>query len=240
MDVPHAAFVRSFAVQLFKYHVPHAMVGGIRRVRNRLRPRPAAHSWYTDAFVRLARPVPPLRKRPRAAAHAHSIYNGVRSQYALTRLEAQNKTAAMHGLDTAFPFLDRDLLAFLMAIPGEMHTRDGVPKALLRDGCRSVMPDVIARRASKADFTDRVNNGAARDQATVVRAVGNGLSIEREYVRPGALDAIARFRPDADMSSALNGWALCDLFSLELWLQEFIGPERRCQEWRMFENARVI
>jgi asparagine synthase (glutamine-hydrolysing) len=239
MDIPRAAFVRSFAVQLLKYHVPHAVVAGMRRVRSRFRERPAAHSWYIDAFVGLARPVPPLRRRPRAAAHAHSVYCGVRSQYALTRLEAQNKTAAMHGLDAAFPFLDRDLIAFLMAIPGEMHVRNGVPKALLRDGYRGVMPDGVTRRRSKADFTDRVNSGAARDQAAVIAAVGNGLSIERQYVRPDAPDAVAAFRADGDPSSALNGWALCDLMSLELWLQEFIGPERRCQERGILGDALV-
>jgi len=240
MDVPEAVFARRFAALLLKYHVPHAVIAAMRRVRSRFGPRPVAHSWYADAFVRLARPVPPLRKRPKAAAHAHSIYGGVRSQYSLTRLEAQNKTAAMHGLDVALPFLDRDLIAFLMAIPGEMHNRDGVPKALLREGYRNAMPDAIVRRRSKADFTDRVNHGAARDQAAVVNAVRNGLSIERKYVRPEALDAIAGCRPDADPSSAANGWAVCDMLSLEIWLQEFIGPSRRRQEWRMFEDARVI
>jgi len=127
-----------------------------------------------------------------------------------------------------------------MAIPGEMHNRDGVPKALLREGYRNAMPDAIVRRRSKADFTDRVNHGAARDQAAVVNAVRNGLSIERKYVRPEALDAIAGCRPDADPSSAANGWSVCDMLSLDIWLQEFIGPSRRRQEWRMFEDARVI
>src|SRR5436190_5186744 len=240
IDVPDREFVRSFAVQLLKYHVPHSVISAMRRVRNRLRPRPAAHSWYRDAFVRLARPVPPVRKRPRAAAHAHSIYGGARSQYLLTRLEAQNKIAAMHGIDVAFPFLDRDLIAFLMAIPGEMHTRDGVPKVLLRDGCHGLMPDAILRRPSKADFTDRVNNGAARDRPAVARWIRNGWAAQRKYLRPEAQAAIETFRPDADMSSAMNGWALCDVLSLELWLRTFIGPERRCQEWRVFEDARVI
>jgi len=239
-DIPQAAFVRRFAVLLLKYHVPHIVIAAMRNVRNHFRPRPAAHSWYADGFVRLARPVPPLRKRPKATAHAHSIYNGLRSQYALTRLEAQTKTAAMHGLDAAFPFLDRDLIAFLMAIPGEIHTRDGVPKALLRDGYRGIVPDAIVRRASKADFTDRVNLGAARDQAAVVDVIRRGLSVERRYVRPEAADAVASVRPDADMTSAVNGWAMCDLLSLEVWLREFVGPERRYEEWRMFEDARVI
>jgi len=240
LDIPESEFVRRFAVLLLKYHVPHTVIAAMRRVRNRFRPRPAAHSWYADAFVRLARPVPPLRKRPRAAAHAHSIYSGVRSQYGLTRLEAQNKTAAMHGLDVALPFFDRDLIAFLMAIPGEMHNRDGVPKALLREGYRTVMPDAVVRRRSKADFTDRVNHGAAKDRAAIAGVVRNGLSVERQYVRPGLQESIARFRPDTDMSSAVDGWALYDLLSLEVWLQEFMGPKRRSQEWRMFEDARII
>ena len=58
-------------------------------------------------------------------------------------MESNDKAAAMYGMEMAFPFLDRDLLSFLMAIPGEMQTWNGVPKALLRRG--------FARGCSRVD-----------------------------------------------------------------------------------------
>src|SRR5439155_17111426 len=126
-------FKRRLAAALLKYHVPDPAVSVLRRVRNAVRRQPAAHSWYADGLVRLARPAA-RRNAAGGTAHARSLYGEVLSQYTVACLEGNNKIAAMHGLDMAFPFLDRDLIAFLMAIPGEMQTRDGVPKALVRHG----------------------------------------------------------------------------------------------------------
>ena len=240
MDVPAAAFKRRFAVALLKYHVPDTVISALRRLRNVRRPPPPGRAWYTDDFVRRARRTAAVRRRPGATAHAGAIYGEVRSQYAVSGMELISKIAAMHGLEMAFPFLDRDLIAFLMAIPGEMQTRDGVPKALLREGCRDVMPEAIVRRTSKADFTHRANAGVARDRDAMLSIVRNGLAVERQYVRRNAVDAIAACSLDAKTPDALTAWALCDLFALELWLREFVGPERRCQQWRTLQDVEAI
>src|ERR1051326_1242439 len=126
MDLPSAAFKRRFAAGLLKYHVPDTVISALRRLRNVRPPPPPGRTWYTDAFVRRARRTAAVRRRPGATAHAGAIYGEVRSQYAVSGMELISKIAAIHGLEMAFPFLDRDLIAFLMAIPGEMQTRDGV------------------------------------------------------------------------------------------------------------------
>lgn len=238
MDVPEAHFKRRLAVALLKYHAPD-VAAVCRRVRDAVRRRPSARAWYSDAFVRRERPAARQRIRTDSPAHARSLYGEIRSQYAVSCMEWNNKIAAMHGLDIAFPFLDRDLVGFLMAIPGEMVTRAGVPKALLRDGYRGVIPDDIVHRSSKADFTDRTNAGVTTDRSIVLDGIRNGLSVERRYVRRDALDAIAAVPLD-DASSVGNAWALSDLFALELWLREFVGPDRRSQQGRMFEHAQAI
>ena len=77
-------------------------------------------------------------------------------------MELNNKVASIYGLESAYPFLDRDLVAFLMAIPGEVQTRNGVPKALLRAALHGVLPDAITLRRSKGDFTHLVNEAVVR------------------------------------------------------------------------------
>ena len=69
---------------------------------------------------------------PFHSAHARAIYIEARSKYQVQCMEWNSKVGARYGLEVAFPFLDRDLIAFLMAIPGEMHAHHGVPRALLR------------------------------------------------------------------------------------------------------------
>src|SRR5262249_13109486 len=153
MDVPGHAFKRRLLTGILKYHVPPTVISALRQVRRWLRPRPSAHVWASDRLRVLGRRTAAARASIGAvSAHAASIYREVRAQYAVSCMERNDKIAAMHSLDTAFPFLDRDLIAFLMAIPGEIQSRDGVPKALLRDACAHILPRSIARRRSKADF----------------------------------------------------------------------------------------
>ncbi len=47
-----------------------------------------------------------------------AIYLEARSKYHVQCMEWNNKAAALNGITCAFPFLDRDLVQFLMAVPG--------------------------------------------------------------------------------------------------------------------------
>ena len=76
----------------------------------------------------------------------------MRCQGTYARFERENKIAAGHGVEISTPFQDRDLLSFMMAIPGDVQGHNGVPKALLREGLRDVLPESVALRRWKADF----------------------------------------------------------------------------------------
>jgi asparagine synthase (glutamine-hydrolysing) len=140
-------------------------------------------------------------------------------------MEWNNKIGAMHGLEMAYPFLDRDLIAFLMAIPGEVQCRNGIHKGLLRDALKNVLPEAIASRVSKADFTDVVNQGMAQDYERLGQCLHpRALVAARGYVRPRHLTEMRAHEFDATSSTSETAWALEDLLSLELWLQQFFGP----------------
>jgi asparagine synthase (glutamine-hydrolysing) len=208
--------------------VPPALASPLKWLRLRFVERPAPKEWFSPAFLAMA-----LKDRYRLAtfdrpfhsAHARAVYLEARSKYHVQCMEWNNKTAALHGLDAAFPFLDRDLIAYLMAIPGEVHARDGVPRALLREATRGILPDAIRARAWKADFTALVNEGLASDASTILRT----LHDECLGVRLGYLDR-ARLRPAlARVAQSLTGpdcvasWDLADTYGLEVWLQVFLG-----------------
>ena len=55
--------------------------------------------------------------------------------------------------ETRFPFLDRDLLEFLYAIPREQLVRPGERRSLLRRALRGIVPEGIMRRTRKASVT---------------------------------------------------------------------------------------
>ena len=206
--------------------MPRAIAPPLKWLRLRLFERRPPKPWFTPDFLEAA-----LRHRyqlatfdrPFHSAHARAVYIEARSKYQVQCMEWNNKVGALHGLDAAFPFLDRDLIAFLMAIPGEIHARDGVPRVLLREAMRGVMPDSICARTWKSDFSPFVNMGLRQDAEAILRT----LDCDCLGVRLGYLDA-TRLRPElARLSEGLNredcvdSWELADTYGLEMWLRVF-------------------
>jgi asparagine synthase (glutamine-hydrolysing) len=148
-------------------------------------------------------------------------------------MELNDKTAAMHGLEMAFPFLDRDLLAFLMAIPGEVQSWKGIYKGLLREGLRGVLPAAIARRTTKADFTTLMHEGLLEDHDRLTRRLrAGGMVTALGYIEDRALTDAAAGKSGA--STCEPGWALTDLLALELWLSGFFGSNDQHVETEVF------
>lgn len=69
-------------------------------------------------------------------------------------LETLDKMAALAGVELRFPFLDRRLLQFLIAIPSEERIREGLGKQLLREGLKGILCEAIAKRTDKGDTTE--------------------------------------------------------------------------------------
>ncbi len=228
-DCDASDFRRRFFLDLVKYSLPSPLVSFLRSLR--LKPN---RPWYSRALQRRARrrqstTLPSARAFP--TAHARSLYEQARSSRHVLCMEWENKVAAMHGLEMAFPFLDRDLVSFLMRIPGEIQTWRGVPKVLLREGLRDVLPEAIARRTWKADFTHLVNEGMERDYAQAVDWLRHdAMVISQGYVsREVMIGELERVKNQLGGSSADAAWSLSDLLGLELWLQVFFGGNNNGQ-----------
>lgn len=214
------------AFELLRYHVPRALLWPAKWVRQRAWRREVGRRWLHPDFRARA-----LRQSDRPAsigrhlsgAHARSLYLETRMKYSVQCMEWNNKISALHGLDYAAPFLDRDLIQFLMVAPGAIQSAGGVPRALLREGLAGVLPDAIRRRRWKGDYSDPVNQGAARDLTAVrslfadaPRSVALGY-VDRARLTP-ELDALA---PRLAGPDCLASWELTDLIGLESWLRVF-------------------
>jgi asparagine synthase (glutamine-hydrolysing) len=234
---------RRCAFESMRSHVPASLVPVLKRLRRRLK---ASHSqpWFSSAFVG---PTMKLADRPATLSasfhsfHARSIYLEVRSKYHVQCMEWNNKVAARHGLDAAFPFLDRDLLSFLIAIPGDVQNRHGVPRALLRDSMRGVLPEPIRARTWKADFSLAVNEGVRGDLAAIQKALSpKSLSARLGYLDNQQLAAeLPRLIAGLSRSDCIDSWALADLFGLEVWLQVFFGDADRSRHSRSSSDGQA-
>lgn len=162
VDASPSYFYSRFRRELFLNLVPHAW-------RARLRPLISANPppWSQSVVSPMLAARLNRRRvrigRPRcASAHARDIYQFVRAQAHRLQFEADEKLAAVSGVESVTPFLDRDVIAYLMSIPGEIQNRHGVPRALLRDAMRGIVPDDILARRWRDDSSLAVDRVAAR------------------------------------------------------------------------------
>jgi len=146
-------------------------------------------------------------------------------------MEWNARLAAMHGLDMAFPYLDCDLLQFLMAIPGDIQSRDGVPRGLMREAMRGLVPDPVVNRRSKGEFTQLANQSIEQDFPLIFDILGpTSMSVRLGYVNGPALwKLLGEWRTsiggarDARLTNRV-----IDLCGMELLLRRFAceGEER--------------
>ena len=112
----------------------------------------------------------------------------------------------------------------VVGFTGRIVNWQGVPKGLLRESMKEIVPDSIRLRRWKADFT-ALNNAAVLDEyVDVVRLLGpDCYSARLGLVDSGRLPSeLARARGRlTDGQNAAAGWQIANLAALELWLRCF-------------------
>ena len=226
-----AYFRRRLLLDFVQYDVPQGLRRPMRAIRRIWRHPPPWLDWYTSWFRAQIGPDEFSRELPvdTSSTMSRALYREVRSRYHGLCLEWHAKMAAPHGMDAGFPFFDRDLIEFLMGVPGEILTRGGVPKAILRDGLAGLMPDAILARRTKGDFTRFANEASRRDHARMVEFLGrNPLVVQAGYVDADKLKRGLQGAERELEGSASNtaSRSLTAVFALEIWLREFFGNAR--------------
>jgi asparagine synthase (glutamine-hydrolysing) len=140
-------------------------------------------------------------------------------------MEMADKNMAAHGLMDGFPYLDRDLLEFVMAVPGEMVCFRGMSRSIQRDAMLGVLPEAVRLRLSKADFTEP-SNAALLEGLRTMKASSLGQAAARwDVVDPAKLrDGLAEV--GEELLGAENfraGDALSQLVALQCWLERFFS-----------------
>ena len=161
VDADPRYFRRRFRHEVAFHLTSHRLRGLVRALVRERRVASAETHMTAEVVARLERPRP-LRPRPRCqSAHARAIYQTVRAKAHRLQFEADAKLAASCDVDWTTPFLDRDLIAYLMAVPGEIQNHGGVPRALLRDAMRGIVPDpILCRRWRNEDRVGRTRERA--------------------------------------------------------------------------------
>jgi asparagine synthase (glutamine-hydrolysing) len=219
--------VRTFAAR----YLPPAVKLGFRTARGSYDQAPWNAPWFTRRFQRL------LRERaasspvvtPRGTSHATAIYRQSRMGYHVHCMEWNHRIAGMHGLEIAFPYLDCALIQFLMSIPGDIQSRGGVPRGLMRAAMRRIVPEVVVNRTCKGEFTQLANETIECDFRPISELLSPAaLSVQFGYLDGTVLrDSLPDWRTTVRASrNSVVANRLLDLCGFELFLRGFFAVDQ--------------
>ncbi|MEO6119861.1 MAG: asparagine synthase-related protein [Terriglobales bacterium] len=209
------------------YAVPEWLQPVYRSMKKHLGRRDTGLGWYSDRFAALAdpmRPQPHPRSGKGGSAHAHGLYHLARSTMHTQRTTMDSLWESHYHLHTSYPFRDRDLIAFLMAIPGEKVFLDGAVRGLHREAMRGILPEAIRTRTDKGHFTAIGQQGVFQDFLQVEKTLPTSMAARRGYLRPPEEIAreLARNRALLEGDApAITAWNLHDWIWLDTWLKVF-------------------
>jgi asparagine synthase (glutamine-hydrolysing) len=133
-------------------------------------------------------------------------------------LEIADQSAAAFGIEPRYPFFDRRLIDFCVAVPEVQKLADGWPRLLFRQAMEGILPAEIQWRSDKGNLSPNFHRNV---RAAVAAAAGRAPAATLDgYVDPRSLE-MKRQRycaAAAPMARSEDGHALYRSMVLERWL----------------------
>ncbi len=101
-------------------------------------------------------------------------------------LDIIGRFTARFGVEPRYPFFDRRLVEFLVAIPEEQRWRGEWPKAVLRHAMTGILPEPVRARKGKVNFTSALG----------LQLVERNGGIVEEFIRTSTLGELGIVRTD--------------------------------------------
>ncbi|MDX8477192.1 lasso peptide isopeptide bond-forming cyclase [Mesorhizobium sp. VK24D] len=136
--------------------------------------------------------------------------------------EVLDKAAANFGVEPRYPFWDKPLVEFCLALPGEEKLHYGFGRLVLRRAMEGVLPPAVQWRRDKIDFTAILVKGMLRNHRDLMdkMLVSEGDRIA-PYVDLGEVNAAyARLLNKPDEAALLDVQYVWRSISLSLWLRQ--------------------
>ncbi|RWE02490.1 MAG: lasso peptide isopeptide bond-forming cyclase [Mesorhizobium sp.] len=136
--------------------------------------------------------------------------------------EVLDKAAANFGVEPRYPFWDKPLVEFCLALPGEKKLHNGFGRHVLRRAMEGVLPPMVQWRRDKIDFTANLVKGMLRNHRDLLDTVlvSDGERIAPYVNLPQVNAAYARLLEKPDEAAPLDVQYVWRSISLSLWLRQ--------------------
>jgi asparagine synthase (glutamine-hydrolysing) len=160
---------------------------------------------------------PESRAAPRTEREAH--FRTLTWPLHASTLEMMAMAVGAFGMETRFPFWDKRLVEFCLALPAEQKRRWGWGRLVVRPALDGILPAAVQWRGTKSNLGPSFNHGLMTfERERMDDAILHRSSVIADYVNiPVLTDTYHRYvSGDATRAEGLAVWRA---FSLALWLQ---------------------
>lgn len=178
-----------------------------------LDPSFARESGLLDRIAADRRRQPPVSQpavRRRSLAAGEPAFN----------LELNDVAGAVHGVEPRFPYFDKRLVEFAVALPPGHTVSEGLDRTVVRRALADTLPPAVRDRTDKAEFSPNVVHGLETyDLGVVERTLFDGSAAVDRYLDADELrSSFERFQRDPAVDDAR---ALAMATTLERWLDDY-------------------
>lgn len=130
-------------------------------------------------------------------------------------LNYTDRTSMAWSLEARVPFLDHELVEFVVSLPHEFKTKGGVTKYLLKKSMEGILPDEIIYRKKQPFFLPLGTWFRGGLKPLVVDCLLSSSPAYAEYLNP---DAVRIMAVDHLEGKADNTWKLWSVILFEKWM----------------------
>jgi asparagine synthase (glutamine-hydrolysing) len=135
-------------------------------------------------------------------------------------LELADKAAAAFGLEGRYPFFDRRMIEFGLALPAEQKLGQGWSRFILRRAMAGILPESIRWRPSKADLTPNFcNRLRAQDQPLIDEVLSGKFPGISEYMDMTRFGQICRAYQADPIRNQHQSAPIFGAVNLAIWLR---------------------
>jgi asparagine synthase (glutamine-hydrolysing) len=134
-------------------------------------------------------------------------------------LRYEDKNSMAHSLESRVPYLDQELVEWILRLPSDVIIRDGWSRWILRTGLKGVLPEKIRRRRWKVGFTTPEIRWIKARRAAFTSLLRSPSFANRPYWDG---EAVARAFLAANRGKIDFSMFFWRVINVELWLREFI------------------
>jgi asparagine synthase (glutamine-hydrolysing) len=140
----------------------------------------------------------------------------------LLRYEDRNSMA--HSVESRVPFLDQELVDYVLTLPPEAIVHDGWSRAIFRDAMRGILPEKIRKRRWKVGFTTPEMRWIRAEREYFEELMASESFRSRPYWDGEAVASAFRGALDGEIEESLFFWRA---INLEVWLRVFFDRSER-------------